>query len=841
MATDIARVQIVGEDKTGPAVASARRNLDSLGGSAKKAQGDVTGLGDRVNKLGGSLASLKNASFLGGLLGAGVFVSAVREATEAERAINQLNSTLRSTGGVVGLTGGQLSQFADELAAVSNFDDDDLIKGMTTLTRFRSVSGDAFKEASRLAIDLAAATGGDLVSAFDKMGRVTADPIGGLRGLKEAGVVLNDSQEKLIQTLVKTGDTAKAQQVIFAELAKAVGGSAGTDTQGLGGAFARLSKAWNNLLEDFGNSSILKGAANGLAEILEFTERLDTRLGNLLSKTGGDPTQDKNYLVDLVEQQKAADRARMEALQSRLKKSQADLEEIAQIQKRLEQIQSASNKAFISGIQPILDAGEAYKKYQDAVSGTGRNTQDSALQKQSRELSVLLDQYIKLEVAAAKASGMSQTQAEALGVSIGNREAPAIKQASDRIISGEGRKEAQQALEQLRQQLHAAQGEGDAFYASISKIIAKLPEMEGKQFMNQANELRERVQVIEAEKQAQEELKQQEEERAQQRESLIQSFRAEAEAMQREIALGKDASVVERLRYEIVSGRFRELNEVQKDELARLGELIEKNEEIIRQEKEKADLAEKKRREEEAYDNRLKSMRSNTPSGRSEAEASDVEFAKDALARGKISVKQYEEILNAIEKARDGTKDSFREIESFLRSWSAKSTDAIVDFTFGAEVSVRDMVDSMLKDLARLAIQKTITKPLFDAASGALDGLFGGSGGGDAGDWLGDALKGVGSVIFGGGMASGGAVQAGRMYRVGEMGPEMFVPRTAGSIVPNGGGGAITTNISVSVNNSGQTSSSSSGQEGNRLARVLEQGVRDVLLKEMRNGGMLAK
>ena len=59
----------------------------------------------------------------------------------------------------------------------------------------------------------------------------------------------------------------------------------------------------------------------------------------------------------------------------------------------------------------------------------------------------------------------------------------------------------------------------------------------------------------------------------------------------------------------------------------------------------------------------------------------------------------------------------------------------------------------------------------------------------------------VGSIdnVFGGGKAMGGPVNAGTSYVVGERGPELFVPNTAGTIVPNGGGGRGNT-INVTVN-----------------------------------------
>jgi hypothetical protein len=50
-----------------------------------------------------------------------------------------------------------------------------------------------------------------------------------------------------------------------------------------------------------------------------------------------------------------------------------------------------------------------------------------------------------------------------------------------------------------------------------------------------------------------------------------------------------------------------------------------------------------------------------------------------------------------------------------------------------------------------------------------------------------DNVPGLSSIlgVFGGGRASGGDVMSGRSYLVGEHGPEMFIPRTAGTIAPN--------------------------------------------------------
>ena len=69
-------------------------------------------------------------------------------------------------------------------------------------------------------------------------------------------------------------------------------------------------------------------------------------------------------------------------------------------------------------------------------------------------------------------------------------------------------------------------------------------------------------------------------------------------------------------------------------------------------------------------------------------------------------------------------------------------------------------------------------------------------------------VKSVGTSIGNfvtGARAEGGPVSAGESYLVGEKGPELFVPRSMGSIIPNGafagaGVGGMTINLSITGN-----------------------------------------
>ena len=102
---------------------------------------------------------------------------------------------------------------------------------------------------------------------------------------------------------------------------------------------------------------------------------------------------------------------------------------------------------------------------------------------------------------------------------------------------------------------------------------------------------------------------------------------------------------------------------------------------------------------------------------------------------------------------------------------------------------------------------------------------------------FGDFFKG----IFGGGRATGGPVNPGQYYVVGENGPEVLVPNTAGTVIPAGGGmgGGGTSNVTINIDASGTKTEGDAGN-ARELGRRIESAVRSVLMVEQRPGGMLA-
>jgi len=120
----------------------------------------------------------------------------------------------------------------------------------------------------------------------------------------------------------------------------------------------------------------------------------------------------------------------------------------------------------------------------------------------------------------------------------------------------------------------------------------------------------------------------------------------------------------------------------------------------------------------------------------------------------------------------------------------------------------------------------------------AIDDLFSGINKKDKGGGIGGFI----GNILGGLFADGGRPPVGKASIVGEKGPELFIPSTAGTIIPNnklGGGDSITNIVNVSVDASGSSvegDDATSQQLGQTIALV----VQETLVREKRNGGLLA-
>jgi hypothetical protein len=150
--------------------------------------------------------------------------------------------------------------------------------------------------------------------------------------------------------------------------------------------------------------------------------------------------------------------------------------------------------------------------------------------------------------------------------------------------------------------------------------------------------------------------------------------------------------------------------------------------------------------------------------------------------------REAEAALKALEEAERKTDDAREAARELGFAFSSAFEDAIVRGRRFSEV-----LQGIAQDVARIIARRTITEPLGGALSSAIGSAF-------SGVSFSSIFSGIGSFLGGLFRAEGGPVVAGRPYVVGERGPEWFVPRQSGVVLPNGtapGGVVINTSVAI--------------------------------------------
>ena len=213
------------------------------------------------------------------------------------------------------------------------------------------------------------------------------------------------------------------------------------------------------------------------------------------------------------------------------------------------------------------------------------------------------------------------------------------------------------------------------------------------------------------------------------------------------------------------------------------------------------------------------------------------------MLEGRNKTLQSDKLINEKLKERvDIQKESTEEIKK-----QQTETDKLKDKMTAVGEEIESSIKNNLRDAitgaksfgeAMTNVLNRIRDKILDAQIDKLLGQFGENfgKGKDGGKGLGGFLGG----ILGGLFADGGRPPVNKISVVGERGPELFVPRSAGTIIPNSkiGGGGTTNIVNVSVDASG-SSVSGSQAEGQALGQLIAAVVQTTLVQEQRAGGLL--
>jgi hypothetical protein len=281
MATEEIEIQITAD--TGKAVAALTKvetAINKTGNAAKKADKSTKDFSSVLQT-----GAAKFALFTGAIVGTvAAFRDVVGESIKAQKIQQQLNATIKSTGGVAGVTASQVNKLAKEFSSVTTFEDDAIVAAQGTILTFTSIGKDIFPRVTAATLDMSTAMGTDLQTAAFQLGKALNDPAEGMTSLVKMGIRLSEEQKKQINAFTAMNDVASAQAIILKEVETRFGGSATAAAEGVG-VYDIMNNKFGDVKETIGDA--INSALIPLAKILIGAIDLFQKLPNVLQGTIG--------------------------------------------------------------------------------------------------------------------------------------------------------------------------------------------------------------------------------------------------------------------------------------------------------------------------------------------------------------------------------------------------------------------------------------------------------------------------------------------------------------------------------------------------------------------------
>jgi hypothetical protein len=195
------------------------------------------------------------------------------------------------------------------------------------------------------------------------------------------------------------------------------------------------------------------------------------------------------------------------------------------------------------------------------------------------------------------------------------------------------------------------------------------------------------------------------------------------------------------------------------------------------------------------------------------------------LALGAISWDVYAratlDATDAFVELKDTGTTALEDLKYAVQGWGRDFTNVMTEATMTGKLNFSDMASSIIRDLIRIQIQKNITDPLVKAGTSYLDSF-------------------IGTSKVDGMRAMGGPVTAGKSYLVGENGPEIFIPRSSGTIDNDASGGGSGVTVHQTINLSAGVSQTVRAEVIGMMPRIME-ATKAAVADSKRRGGSFGK
>jgi len=263
--------------------------------------------------------------------------------------------------------------------------------------------------------------------------------------------------------------------------------------------------------------------------------------------------------------------------------------------------------------------------------------------------------------------------------------------------------------------------------------------------------------------------------------------------------------------------------------------LVNRVNELVKQGNEKG-LAQKLAKNEQINKKAIENIEIRQDEVKQELEAlNKIKIKNDEQKRTVDELKEKQKFLTEELKKQPGILDDMNDKTKSLHSEVDKVTEAFKELSVTIGEDIKEGIKGLIKGTSTLSdlLNNVADKFLDVALNQALFGDILGSKGKPGGGILG--------FLTGGLLAEGGRAAGGKSFIVGEKGPELFVPRSTGTVIPNnklGGGG--NTSVVVNVDASGSDVQGDEA-EAKELGTLISVAVQGELLKQQRPGGLLSR
>jgi lambda family phage tail tape measure protein len=633
------------------------------------------------------------AASAGAAIGASLVASlraSINAALEAEQAELKLEAVLRATAGAAGISSAQIIEMSEDFQRRLGINDEAVKNSAAILLTFRQVTGESFREAMEVAANLSKVMGTDLQSAVLQLGKALEEPEVGLTALRRAGVSFSAAQRELIKDLVETGQQARAvTEILRVMKEQGLDRVAESMHTGLARATSDLKNTFDDLLETIGRTSVVKGTVEAVFGSLRdyltdmknviasgtWFERLTFFTLGYSSKRVVGMRQGANTGGATVEFGESEEQARRrlkdarEAYEQFMRQFRSDNEKLEEDLRKLRTLYqqgAMSAEEFARAQRAILEKYRQTPSIESMLSA-GR----AAVERDERRLRAELD---VLRAALSAADEIYRSAYENREVSLQDY------YSARRAIIERGEQAERQEIENTIRNLEAE-------YARITSLRGRNAEERAK-IQERAQDI---VAQIEVARLALAKLD------IQTSAKLAQVFRAEQKDLQAEVdqAMARAQAIVQAtessLQSRVVIGLETEATARRKlrETIGEQGRALERDL-IPRIEALMAITSDPRRLAElQAIVDKIREM-------------IDAAREKSWLDGVQSGLKEYSTaVIDTFQSAKEAVTRTFKGME-----------DALINFVKTGKLSFRDLADSIISDMLRIAIQRNITQPL---------------------------------------------------------------------------------------------------------------------------------